>query len=214
MFTLNAQKRDDVPLQKVREEGRMPIVMYGPTVESAALSVVQTEFVKAWKELGGTGVVSIDVDGKKIEAVIKDVQYDPILHTPVHADLYVIVKGQKMEVSVPLTFEGLSPAVKQGGTLMKALHELDLEGEAHNVPSSIEVDVTTLVDLDSQIFAKDVKLPSGFSLVTSPDELVVAVEDAREAEPEEVAEEVDLSSIEVEKKGKKEEEEDTEEPAS
>jgi large subunit ribosomal protein L25 len=85
------------------------------------------------------------------------------------------------------------------------MRELKIEAMPKDLPHEIKVDISALATFESQILAKDIALPSGVALVESPDEVVALVSEAKE-EVEEVAAPVDLSTIEVEKKGKKEEE--------
>ena len=99
-----------------------------------------------------------------------------------------------------------APVVKDlGGSLVKALHELKISADPQHIPHNIEVDISTLLDFDSQILAEQIKLPVGVDLIELPTEVIAAAARPKEDEPEEVAP-VDLSAIEVEKKGKKEEE--------
>jgi len=89
-----------------------------------------------------------------------------------------------------------------GGTLVKSLHELKISADPQHIPHNIEVDIASLVDFDSQILASQIVLPTGVDLVELPNEVVVSAAKPKEEEVEEAAP-VDLSSIEVEKKGKK-----------
>ena len=142
----------------------------------------------------------------EVDVLIHDVDVDPVSDIPRHADFYVFEKGKKLEISVPLTFVGVAPVVKDlGGSLVKALHELKISADPQHIPHSIEVDVSSLVDFDSQILAEQIKLPEGVDLVELPAEVVASGARPKEEEVEETTP-VDLSSIEVEKKGKKEEE--------
>jgi large subunit ribosomal protein L25 len=141
-----------------------------------------------------------------VDTLIHDVQIDPVSDAPVHADFYVFEKGKKIEVDVPLEFVGVSPAVKDlGGNLVKAMQEVKISSDPTSIPHEITVDVSTLVDFDSKIVAGELKLPAGVTLVENPEEVVAAIARQKE-EVEEESAPVDLSSIEVEKKGKKEEE--------
>jgi len=89
--------------------------------------------------------------------------------------------------------------------LIKVLHELNIKAMPKDLPHNLTVDVSPLVALDSQILVKEINLPKGVTAITHGDDVVISVAAARKAEEEEVVP-VDLSTIEVEKKGKKEEE--------
>jgi len=90
-----------------------------------------------------------------------------------------------------------------GGSLVKALHELKISADPQHIPHDIKVDISSLVDFDSIIIAKDIELPTGVTLIERANQVVVSSARPKEEEIEETAP-VDLSSIEVEKKGKKE----------
>jgi large subunit ribosomal protein L25 len=190
----------------IRKEGSIPAVVYGPKTQSFNVSVLKNDFMKAFKEAGESTALTLSVDGKDHAVLIHDVSYDPVLHTPIHADFYAADMNRPIQVSVPIEFEGIAPAVKSAiGTLVKALHEIEVEALPKDLPHQIVISIEGLTDLDSQILAGDVVLPKGVTLVTKETEVVVAIANLAKDEPVE-APVMDLSSIEVEKKGKKEEE--------
>lgn len=207
MINLDAQLRDKaVSLDTLKKEAKMPAVFYGKKTESTPITLLKKDFLAVWKAAGESGVVTIKTPEGTVDTLIQDVDLDPVTDIPRHADFYVFEKGKKIEVSVPLEFVGVAPAVKDlGGLLVKALHDLKISADPQHIPHQIEVDISSLVDFSSQILAKAVKLPAGVDLIENPDEVVAAASAPREELVEESAP-IDLSSIEVEKKGKKEEE--------
>lgn len=203
---LKANKREaKIHADKVRAEGFLPAVFYGKKEASTPIQIKKSDFLKAWKEAGESTVISIDVDGTNVDALISEVALDPVTNQPIHADFYVFEKGHKIELSVPVEFVGVSAAVKDlGGILMKIVHELKIKADPTNIPKQIEIDISPLAQFGDTIAAKDVPLPKGVELMENPEEII-----ATAAEPKEEKEEaapVDLSSIEVEKKGKQDEE--------
>ena len=207
MINLDAQLRDKaVDLNTLAKEGKMPAVFYGKKTESTPISILKKDFIAVWKKAGESGVVSIKTEKGTVDTLIQAVDVDPVTDIPRHADFYVFEKGKKVEVSVPLEFVGVSPAVKDlGGLLVKSLHDLKISADPQSIPHSIDVDISSLVDFSSQILASEIKLPSGVNLVENPEEVVASASAPREELVEESAP-IDLSAIEVEKKGKKEEE--------
>lgn len=207
MINLDAQLRDKaVSLDTLKKEAKMPAVFYGKKTESTPITLLKKDFISVWKTAGESGVVTIKTPNGSFDTLIQDVDVDPVSDIPRHADFYVFEKGKKIEVSVPLEFVGVSPAVKDlGGLLVRSLHDLKISADPQHIPHDIQVDISSLVDFNSQILASQVKLPSGVDLVENPDEVVASASAPREELVEESAP-VDLSSIEVEKKGKKEEE--------
>lgn len=208
MLTLEAKKRNTKEdLSALREQGFMPAVFYGKKDPSTPITIEKVKFLKIWKEAGESSVVSIKGDDLNVDALIHEVAVDPVSGEPLHADFYVFDKNKKVELSIPLEFVGVSPAVKDlGGQLIKVLYEIKIEALPQNLPHQIDVDISKLMEIGNQIHAKDIVLPQGVMLLEHPDEVVVLVDSPKEEVEIETAP-IDLSSIEVEKKGKEKEEE-------
>jgi large subunit ribosomal protein L25 len=202
MINLTAEKRVvTAKLSDLRSKGFIPAVFYGHKQASTAISIKEVDFLKVWKQVGESSVIHLT--GKDIdhEVLIQDIDLDPVTDNVRHADFYVIEKGKKVTVDVPLEFTGVAPAVKDlGGILVKVLHELEIEAMPKDLPHNLNVDISPLATFEDSILAKDIALPAGVTLLSNPDEVVASVAKAVE-EKVEVAP-VDLSAIEVEKKGK------------
>ena len=204
---IKVEKREKIgKLEGLRKAGFLPAVYYGHKKESTPIKVNKIDFLKAWKNAGESTVIKLITPEGDLEALIHDVDLDPLTSEPRHADFYIFEKGHKIEIEIPLEFVGVSPAVKDlGGSLIKILRELKVEAAPSNLPKYIEVDISSIIEIDGQILAKDLILPEKVELAENPEEVVVTVAPPKEEETEE-APVADLSQIEVEKKGKKEEE--------
>lgn len=202
MLTLTAEKRDlKEGVDALRKAGKLPAVFYGPKEKSTPITVLTKEFIKAFKKAGESSVIILKEGGNEHETLVYDVDVHPITGAPRHADFYVIEKGKKVKVHVPLVFEGVSAAVKDlGGILVKVVRELEIEASPKDLPHEVKVDISSLVELTSVITAKDVKIPANVTLIANPDEIIASISVAKE-EVEEVKT-IDMSAIEVEKKGK------------
>lgn len=205
MLTLKVETRDiHTKPEAVRKTGKIPAVFYGKKEASTPISIPKVDFLKVWKEAGESSVVILETPEGTKESLIHDVDIDPVTGSPRHADFYVFEKGHKVEVELPLEFIGVAPAVKDlGGTLVKVIHELEVIAMPKDLPHNISVDISKLVTFEDQIFAKDLILPTGVELNENPEEVVALVSAPREEKEEDTAP-VDLSQIEVEKKGKEE----------
>jgi large subunit ribosomal protein L25 len=206
MLKLKIEKRDPKQnLDEIRKGDNIPAVFYGNGVESTSITLSESEFKSVWKKAGSSALITLTgVDGDK-EVIIQDMDINPVSSQVRHIDFYVVKRGQVMEVDVPLEFVGVSPAVKElGGILVKVMHELKIEVLPKDIPQHIEVDISSLKELDSQITIKDLKLPEGVKTLDEETEVVVAISEAKEESEE--ATPTDISQIEIEKKGKKEEE--------
>jgi large subunit ribosomal protein L25 len=207
MSNIQAQSRDPKEnLAAIRTSGMIPAVFYGAGKSTTSISVSQREFDKVFKEAGESSTITLNLDNSKVDVLIHEVQYDPIKGTPIHVDFLAVDMNKPIQVSVPLEFDGVAPAVKANlGTLVKVMHEIEVKALPKDLPHSITVSLEKLEALHDQILVSDLKLPAGVTAV-APEHEVVASLAAQVEEKEEATTPVDLSAIEVEKKGKKEEE--------
>ena len=186
-------------------EGAIPAVVYGPKQEAIPVSVPLLAFEAILRHGGESALIELSGLEKPIQALVHDLDRDPVTHVPRHVDFYAVEKGAKVTVSVPLSFVGESMALKAGANLVKVLHEVEIEADATKLPSEIEVDIEPLNAEGDQIHVSDLKAPSGVAILT-PGEEVVALAQAVAEEAEEESAAPDMSAIEVEQKGKTEEE--------
>jgi large subunit ribosomal protein L25 len=204
MFVIKAKKRDtSVKLDNLRSGGEIPAVFYGMGKDTTSISIPVVLFKKAWREAGESSPVKISLDSGDIDVLIHEVQVDPVTSEPIHADFLAIDMKKKVTVNIPLEFSGISGAVKSGlGNLVKVLHEVEVEGLPSELPQKITVDLSKLATTEDQIFVSDISVPSGVTILTDKEEVVASI--VLQVEEKEESTPVDLSSIEVEKKGKKE----------
>jgi large subunit ribosomal protein L25 len=211
MNTLTATKRSKADkLASVRSNGMVPAVVYGARVENTMISVPSVDFVKILKVAGESSTIVLELKGdetkkeaiQKIDVLIHDMQVDPIKGFPIHVDFLAIDMNKPVEVAIPVEFIGIAPAEKNSlGVLVKVMHEIEVEALPKDLPHNITVDVSILEVLDAQIHVKDIKLPKGVKMVTDGEEVVALISAIKEEVIETIP--VDLSAIEVEKKGKK-----------
>ncbi len=209
MLTIQIEKRDvGTALDSIRKGGKIPAVLYGKKEESTPITIGTVDFMKVWKEAGESSVIVLSGIGEDKEALIHEVDVEPVKGVVRHADFYVIEKGKKVSVSVPIEFVGTAPAEKLGAALVKVLHEIEVEAFPKDLPHEITVDVSVLTELEQQILVSDIKVPAGVEILTGSEEVVAIAAETKEEVEEAPA---DLSSIELsEERGKKEEEEGAE----
>jgi large subunit ribosomal protein L25 len=208
-LVLNIEKREGGKASLFRAQDKVPAVFYGPKSDSVSIAVSLPEFLKVWKEAGESTVIALHGLGEDKDALIQEVATNPVTERPEHVDFYIIEKGKKLVVSVPIEFAGEAEVEKENGIVVKVLHEIEVEALPKDLPHEIKIDLSVLKTLEDQILIKDIKFPEGVETTLSPDEVVVAVSEAKD-EPEPEPEAIDMDSILVEEKGKKEEEETSE----
>ena len=162
----------------LRREGRIPAVVYGGNEEPLAIHVEE----KLLRKQLGTGhffnsVVEVEVGGKTVRTLPKDVAFHPVTDRPLHADFLRVSKDSKVNVNVPVVFanEEDSPGLKRGGVLNIVRHELDLVCASDNIPDEIAIDVTGF-DVGDSIHISHVKLPKGVeSAITDRDYTIATI---------------------------------------
>ncbi|QNO27277.1 50S ribosomal protein L25/general stress protein Ctc [Sphingopyxis sp. OPL5] len=180
-LVLSAETRDrggKGASRELRRNGRVPAVVYGGKEEPLMIHVEEKLLMK--QLMTGhfmNSVVMIEVDGKQVRTLPKDVAFHPVKDRPIHADFLRISKDAKVHVAVPVIFanEEASPGLKRGGVLNIVRHELELVCDAANIPDDISIDVTGF-DVGDSIHISHVKLPKGSeSAITDRDFTIATI---------------------------------------
>ncbi|MBL9071293.1 MAG: 50S ribosomal protein L25/general stress protein Ctc [Sphingopyxis sp.] len=180
-LTLTAETRErggKGASRELRRNGRVPAVVYGGKEEPLMIHVEEKLLMK--QLMTGhfmNSVVMIDVDGKQIRTLPKDVAFHPVKDRPIHADFLRISKDAKVHVDVPVVFanEDASPGLKRGGVLNVVRHELELICDADKIPDGITIDVTGF-DVGDSIHISHVALPKGAeSAITDRDFTIATI---------------------------------------
>ena len=168
--------------RKLRASGKIPAVMYGRGTEPKHVALPAHQISLIIRK--SNAVLDLEIDGKQSLALVKDVQKDPVLRIIEHLDLIVVIKGEKVTVDIPVHIEGESAP---GTITNRDATTLSIEAEATHIPESLLVSIEGL-EAGAHILAKDVPLPSGSSLLSDPELLVVAIAEPEEEEAEEETE--------------------------
>ena len=180
-LTLPAEPRERAgkgASRELRRNGRVPAVIYGGKQEPTSVHIEERELRRQL----GTGhfmnsIVMVEVDGKPIRTIPKDVALHPVTDRPLHVDFLRLSKDAKITVQVPVVFvnEEASPGLKKGGVLNIVRHELELVCESDKIPDDIQLDVTGL-DIGDSIHISHVTLPEGsVSAITDRDFTIATV---------------------------------------
>jgi large subunit ribosomal protein L25 len=216
-LTAKIRKETGKKTSVLKNNGRIPAVVYGHKIKNIILDVDEKEFIKVLKQAGESSIIELSVDGEKDKrlVLVKDLQRDAINDTFIHIDFFETSAKEEVEVKVPLIFEGESLAVKDlGGTLVKNIQELDVKAMPLDLPHEIKVLIDVLKTFEDHILVKDLLIPKGVKVLANEDEIVASVVAPTNVE-EELAKEIEEKVEDVEKVEKKEKEEvveDTPEP--
>lgn len=167
-----------------RRAGRVPGVLYGHGGGSVPIEIEARALAQLLATGGRSHILDATMEGAHDSVLLREVQRDPISLRPLSADFQRVSLSEEIHAEVPVITVGVPFGVKEhGGVMDVMLHRIEIKGPAGKLPEQLEVDVSTL-DIHEHITAGDIKLPPGFTLVTSRDALVVGIELLRAAEVE------------------------------
>ena len=171
---------------RLRRDGLLPAVVYGHGFESASITLDAHEFDTLRRHVGPNALIDLSIDGAKPKPVlIHGVQLHKVNRRPLHVDLFAVRMTEELTVDVPVHGTGESEAVaKLGGTLLNASGSVKVRARPDHLPQAIEVDLAALVDFDAAIYARDLPIPEGVTLLADPDEIVFKVAPPRVQEVE------------------------------
>ncbi len=196
--------------RRARREGQVPVTIYGGAAEAVAALAPLSELAAILRsDTGRNTIFTVDIEGvEATEVMFADRQIDPVRSRLVHADFKRLVKGEKIEATVPLRLVGEPIGVReQAGVLEQIIREVEIRCEPRDIPEHLAVDVTNL-GVHEVLHVSDIPTSEGVEILTGADTVIATVGVVKE-EPVEVAAPVEgeaPAEPEVIGKGKKEEE--------
>lgn len=185
MLALEITARDAKESADVlRQRGVVPAVFYGPKETATPIAVDSRKLASTWRSAGETTIITLTGVGEPKDTLIRDVQEHPVTGSILHADFYVLEKGKKIRIKVPLEFVGSAAAEKSGHILVKSLHEVEIEVAPAELPHNLPVDVSALANVGERLTVADIKLPPSASLITHAEEIVASVTEFKEEKVE------------------------------
>jgi large subunit ribosomal protein L25 len=164
--------------RQARREGKFPAVLYGHGADPQHLALNARDFAAVLRNSGTNAVLSLDINGTEQLALTKALSIHPIKRSITHADLIIVKRGEKVTVEVPVNLEGDAAS----GTLVtQDATTIEIEAEALSIPEGLTVSIEGAEE-GTQILAGDVSLPSGVTLISDPEMLVVNIVAAPSAE--------------------------------
>lgn len=199
-FVLNAEKRDDEgkgASRRLRRAGRVPAILYGGNDAPVSISLDHNEMLRnTAHEAFYSHILTVKLDGKEVQALLKDMQRHPAKPTILHVDLLRVLADKAVRVHVPLHFlnEKTSPGVKtSAGVVSHHLIEVEVECLPKDLPEFIEVDCGAM-DVGDALHLTDLKMPAGTKLVAlmhgeikDHDQPVVSIHHARVSSEEDLS---------------------------
>jgi large subunit ribosomal protein L25 len=162
---------------RIRRNGRVPGIFYGPGNQATSLSFNGREFQLKIAGLEGSHLIQLTSPYPALQdkiVILKEVQRHPLTSKVLHVDLYEVDVNKTITVAVPLHFVGKAEGVTAGGVLLTSMREISVECLPLNIPEFLEIDVSHLKINDS-IHLEDIVLPPGAKAVFDTNETVVTI---------------------------------------
>jgi large subunit ribosomal protein L25 len=206
-LTLQAARRSVLGKKNrfLRRQGITPTHLFGHSIESQALQCDTFQLKQIIAHAGTTRLINLEIEGEQQpkSVFVREIQRDAVGKQLLHVDFYQVRKGEKIEVDVPIVLVGEAPAMKTKGRMIShGITSLSIECLPDNVPPQIEVDISSLEEVEQAINVKDIVLDPDIMVHADPEQLVVKVTEAmvkvEEEEVEAVVEEEEAAEAEAE----------------
>ena len=172
--------------RRTRLQNKVPAVVYHSGVEAIPLSVDKVSLNKALRT--GQMIFEVNVEDKNQFVLVKEVQYHPVTDEIIHIDFQKVKEDEKISLEVAVRSSGEAQGVKLGGLLVQMLNSVTIKCKPAEIPEFLEIDVTDM-EMNTNLFVKDITLPEDVEMLTADDIAVVSVQEPKEEKEEEVVEE-------------------------
>jgi len=155
---------------KVRQQGRIPAVLYGHKQEPVAISLDAHDFVEGLHH--GHRLMDLQIGKKLQKAIVKDLQYDYLGKEVIHADLVRVDVSETVRVTIPIELRGTARGAEHGGIVEEHADHVEVECKVTDIPESFVVPLKQ-IEVGDVLHARDIELPEGVKLVSDPEMLMI-----------------------------------------
>ncbi|MFF2449408.1 50S ribosomal protein L25 [Neobacillus sp. NPDC058068] len=195
MNTLVAQERKDLKkgsLRKLKNNGEIPAVVYGREINTKSISIKNADLLKVIKAVGRNGIITLNLDGKSENVILRDYQNIALTKEVLHVDFLQVNQHTEIDTKVSVILKGTSNGEKAGGIVKQLLHELNITAKANDIPDNIEIDITDF-EIGRTVRVADLKKDySNFTINNENEETIIMIDYVKTTEEEE-----DISAVEV-----------------
>ena len=176
--------------RRARLQNKVPAVVYHSGIEAIPLSVDKISLNKALRT--GQMIFEVNVEDKDQFVLVKEIQYHPVTDEIIHIDFQKVKENEKISLEVAVRSSGEAQGVKLGGLLVQMLNSVTIKCKPAEIPEFLEIDVTDM-EMNTNLFVKDITLPTDVEMLTAEDIAVVSVQEPKQEKEEEVAEDTESS---------------------
>ncbi len=183
--------------RRTRLQNKVPAVVYHSGIEATPLSVDKISLNKALRT--GQMIFEVNVEDKNQFVLVKEIQYHPVTDEIIHIDFQKVKEDEKISLEVAIRSTGEAQGVKLGGLLVQMLNSVTVKCRPAEIPEFLEIDVTDM-EMSTNLFVKDITLPSDVEMITAQDIAVVSVQEPKQEleETDDAIEDIDSGAEDTE----------------
>jgi len=175
-YLLNAEKREVLgkKVKGLRREGKLPAVIYGQEIEPMSITLETKQVHQVLKKVGANTLISIKLGKEEFLALVREIQREVITRHLLHLDFQAVSLEETITTSLPVVMVGESPAVTElDGLLILGMEELQIEAKAKDLPDTISVDVSGIMEIGDNILVKDLVISGDVTILDDPEGIVI-----------------------------------------
>ena len=180
-FVIEAKVRSETgkkAAKAIRAAGRIPAVVYDEAGKATSVTVDAAQFNKAWRSITATTLVTLDVEGKKCDAFIRDTEYNIISDAVLHADFFAVSNTKPVVRTYKVQYKGTPAGVLKGGFMVKHVPEVKVKALPKDLPARVVIDVSG-INIGDVFRVKDMGLGDKVTVLTNAEDSLVSVAPAR-----------------------------------
>jgi large subunit ribosomal protein L25 len=184
IVSLKATAREkDRKASALRRDGIVPCVLYGNDTENIPIQCPLKELSTTYGLAGESTIVELDIGGKTVPVLFQHLDIDSVSNHILHADFFAVNMKKEIEAKIPVRFDGEAPVVKEfGGVLVTSMDHVTVRCLPTNLPHDLPVSVEKIAEFTDQLLVSDISVPSGVSIVESPETVIMTAQEPRKEE--------------------------------
>ncbi len=175
-YILNAEKREVLgkKVKGLRREGKLPAVIYGQEIEPISITLETKEVHKVLKVVGANTLISIKIGKEEFLTLVREIQREVIIRDLLHMDFQAVSLEETITTSLPVVMVGVAPVIEEfEALLIVSMDELQIEAKAKDLPDTISVDVSNMLEIGDNILVKDLVISGDVKILDDPDGIVI-----------------------------------------
>ncbi|WP_147634558.1 50S ribosomal protein L25 [Treponema pectinovorum] len=162
----------------IRSTGKIPAVVYDEEGKSTSIVVDAVQFNKVWRNITATTLITLKVDGKAMDAFIRDTEYNIINDSVLHADFFAVTNKKPVTRTYKVQYSGTPAGVLKGGFMVKRIPEVKIKALPKDLPVRLVIDVSK-INIGDVFRVKDIDLGKNITILTPAEAELVTIAPAR-----------------------------------